>query len=227
MNKNFIKIGILSLAIVIPIFLYLFLVTFGQNTHKIKTFHPVEVIEKVDDNGKKKIDTIFHKVEDFKLLTHLGDSFSTASIPNSIYVLDFFFSRCGGICPKMTKQLLRVQERFKDRKDFKILSLSVDQDFDSPEVLTSYAKRFGANDSLWLFMAGNRSKTFYLAKTQFFLNAMEDNTGEQEEFVHSEKLVLVDKNRNIRGYYNGTLPEEVDRLMVEMDILFFEYSKQK
>jgi protein SCO1/2 len=224
-NKT-VKIGILAAIIAIPIFLYLFLVIFGVNKHKLKKFHPIDVIKKEIKPGVFKYDTIYHKVKDFTLITHLGDTFSTSSIPDKIYIVDFFFTRCSSICPQMTKQLTRIQERFKKRNDFKILSITIDQNYDTPDVLKSYSKKFNANDSLWLFLTGEKNVIYNLAKNQFFLNVLEDNTLEQEEFIHSDKVVLVDKNRNIRGYYNGTSDEDIERLMIEMDILFYEYSKK-
>lgn len=221
MNYNIsFKVGTLCLVIVVPLLLYLFLVSNGKNHYKVKYFHP-KGINQVINNGVKTIDTIFHTIPDFDLLNQDNIRVSKSSLNNTVYVFDFFFTRCGSICPKMTHQLTRVQEHFKLSKDFKIVSCSVDPEYDNTTVLKSYAKMFNSNLNVWSFVTGNKSVIYDLAISGFFLNAVE-NIDSDEPFVHSDKLILVDNNHHIRGYYDGTNPEDVDKLIVEIGILLYE-----
>ncbi|HTF81389.1 MAG TPA: SCO family protein [Cytophagales bacterium] len=220
MNKFF-KIGGLLLLIAVPIFLVILLHVFGKNKYNLRHYFPLEVKEKQVD-GKTVSDTVFHKVPNYQLTDQEGKPFSQDQLAGKIYVADFFFTRCGGICPKMTKQLTRVQERFRDVAELKIVSITVDPENDTPEVLRKYAHEYKAKPGFWYFLTGEDSYIYRLAKVDFMLNAMENNTSDEEDFVHSDKLVLVDSERHIRGYYNGTDPAEVDRLMVEIDILLLE-----
>jgi protein SCO1 len=220
MNKFF-KIGGLLVLLALPIFLVILLHVFGKNKYSLKTYFPTDVKTSVI-NGKNVFDTTFYKIQDFKLTDQDCHPFSQSKIDGNIYVVDFFFTTCGGICPKMTDQLVRVQEKFSEVKDLKLVSITVDPENDTCGVLKEYAKRKSAKPGFWFFLTGDADYIYKLAKVDFMLNAMENNTAEHEDFVHSDKLVLVDKNRHIRGFYNCTDPEDVDRLMVEIDILLLE-----
>ncbi len=215
MNKN-IKIGGLLLIIALPIFLIIILHTFGKNKYSLPIYFPIDTKVNIKTG---ETDTVYYTVPEFKLIDQNSKTFTQSSIDGSVYVADFFFTTCGGICPKMTHQLERVQERFVDSKNFKIVSITVDPENDSASVLNNYAKMHKAKSDFWYFLTGNSEYIYKIAKVDFMLNAMDNNVAAQEDFVHSDKLVLVDKNRNIRGYYDGTNPEDVDRLMIEIDIL--------
>jgi protein SCO1 len=216
--RKYFKIGGLLLLIALPIFLVIVLHTFGENKYSIKTYFPVSTQNRILD-GKNVVDTSFYQIPNFTLIDQNAKLFSQEMIKGDIYVADFFFTTCGGICPKMTSQLQRVQERFASNPHFKIVSITVDPDTDSSKVLKHYANQYKAKDGFWYFLTGDAEDIYKIAKVDFRLNAMDNNVAAQEDFVHSDKLVLVDANRNIRGYYDGTNPEEVDRLMIELDIL--------
>jgi protein SCO1/2 len=124
----------------------------------------------------------------------------------------------------MTSQLTRVQNTFADDNDFKILSFTVDPEHDSIDVLKSYALKYNAKASVWHFLTGEKQLIYRLAKDGFKINALEDPNG-GIEFVHSDKLILVDKNRIIRGFYDGTDPKDVDRLITEIKVLQHEYNR--
>lgn len=222
MNR-FYKIGGLLLLIALPIFLVIMLHTFGKNQYDLKYYFPDSTQTRIE-NGKTVEDTIFHKIPNYQLTDQDGKPFSQDMIKGDIYVADFFFTRCGSICPEMTSQLKRVQERFKDVKNFKIVSVTVDPENDTSAVLKRYANQYSAIPDFWYFLTGEAHEIYKLAKSDFMLTAMENNTADEEEedFVHSDKLVLVDKDRHIRGFYDGTNPEEVDRLMIEIDILLLD-----
>lgn len=223
MNKS-LKIGGLLLIIAVPIFLVILLHIFGKNKYSIPHYFPISTSTKVL-NGETIFDTVFHKIPNYKLIDQDGKSFNQDQLKGNIYVADFFFTTCGTICPKMTTQLTRVQERFRNEGKLKLVSITVDPETDSSSVLKEYAKQYKAVSGFWYFLTGDANYIYKLAKVDFMLNAMENNTLDQEDFVHSDKLVLVDADRQIRGFYNGTSPEEVDRLMTEIDILLLEQNK--
>lgn len=213
MNSK-VKIGLLIVLLVIPILTFLFLKIFGSNHYTLPVFYAQDSVQV---NGKYKI-TSAHQIPNFHLLNQDAQPVSIAPFKGHILVTDFFFTRCEGICPKMTTQLTRVQEQFKNDNDVKILSFSVDPAHDNPHVLKQYAAMFNADSTKWTFITGSKDSIYHLAQKGFFLSAMEDQ-GRPLEFIHSEKLVLVDKNGWIRGYYNGTDKDDVDRMITEIKVL--------
>ncbi|HEX8549695.1 MAG TPA: SCO family protein [Cytophagaceae bacterium] len=213
MNSK-VKIGLLIVLLVIPILTFLFLKIFGSNHYTLPVYFAEDSVQV---NGKYKV-TKAHRVPNFNLVDQDGRQASMTPLRGSILITDFFFTRCEGICPKMSTQLTRVQEAFKNDKDVKIISFSVDPSNDNPKVLKQYASLFNADSTCWTFITGNKDSIYYLAQKGFFLTAMEDRE-RPLEFIHSEKLVLVDKQGWIRGYYNGTDKEEVDRMITEIKVL--------
>jgi protein SCO1 len=125
----------------------------------------------------------------------------------------------------MSSQLVRVQETFKDEPQVKLVSITVNPEYDTPEVLSEYGERYGADADKWYFLTGNREEIYQLAKQGFFLPVMQVEG--QQEFIHSEKFMLVDKNRYVRGIYDGTDAADVDRLILEIKVLLDEYSKSQ
>lgn len=216
------KTGILASLLVLPVLFFLFLKTFGENHFSLPVFYPIDSV--LTASGKYNVR--YHTVPPFKLVNEKGDTLASEQLSGKIYVTDFFFTSCPGICPKMTNQLKRVQESFSGDKDIKIVSISVDPIHDTPEELTNYAKQNGANTMQWYFLTGNKDTIYTLAQQGFYLSAGEEK-GNAEAFVHSDKLVLVDKEGRIRGYYNGTTQAEVDRLITEINVLIHEYANNK
>jgi len=218
-NKYF-KIGTLCLVLVVPLLLYIFLVSNGENHYKVRYFHP-KGLKEVSKDSKNLIDTVYHTIPDFEFIDQDNKKITKSDFKNCVYVVDFFFTRCGTICPKMTHQLTRVQEHFKSSKDFKMMSCTIDPEFDKTNILKSYAKSYNSDLNLWSFVTGEKYVIYDLAIAGFFINAAE-NIDSSEPFVHSDKLILVDADNHIRGYYDGTNPEDVDKLIVEIGILLYE-----
>lgn len=163
-----------------------------------------------------------HRVKDFSFTNQLGETVTAKTFENSIYVTDFFFTTCPTICPKMTTQLKRVQHTYLDRPDFKLLSHTVTPEIDSMEVLLEYAELQGADHNKWHFVTGEKSEIYDMARTAYFA-AEDPGLGDEHDFVHTENFVLVDKEKRIRGYYDGTSTEEVDKLIADIAILISEY----
>jgi protein SCO1 len=224
--KNYTKAGVLTIALVLPAFIFLFLHKCSNNHYKLPYYVPKmdTTTGQIMVNGK---DTVFHTVPPFVLTDQNGQQVTQALIKNKIYVADFIFTRCGTICPKLTSQLIRIQKEFADNGVL-ILSHTIDPDYDTPEVLKGYATNNEAQDGVWYFLTGNKSSLYNLAHKGYYIAATEDEkkTDIDQTFSHSDKLILIDKEGHIRGFYDGTSPDDVDRLRAEIKVLM-EIYKQK
>jgi protein SCO1/2 len=209
------KILFLILLLIIPIGLILFLKNFGKNEYKLPVYFAEDSIEVL--NGQYKV-TAAYTVPDFTLEDQDGNSVRQADYRGYIYVVDFFFTRCGSICPRMTTQLTRVQDHFEHDPSVKLLSITVDPKHDTAAVLKTYAQSYGAIPGKWSFATGEKDSIYTLAQKGYYLSAMEDEE-HPIDFIHSDKLVLVDKRGWIRGYYSGTDPKDVDKLITEIKVL--------
>ncbi len=167
-------------------------------------------------------DTIFHTVMDFSLINQEGKTITQKDLKGKIYVADYFFANCKNICPKMSTQLERVQERFKNDPTVMIVSHSVDPLRDSVESLAKYAQLHGADPHKWFFLTGDKKQLYNLARHSYLVTATEGNGG-SDDFVHTEQFALIDKEKHIRGFYDGTDPEAVSRLMVDIEQLVLSY----
>lgn len=163
----------------------------------------------VDENQ----DTVYHTIAQFSFVNQVGDTISKADVAGKVYVADFFFTTCPTICPVMKKEMLRVHEKFKGNPDFKILSHSIDPTHDTQEVLKDYAEKLGITDaSTWNFLTGDQEKIFEMGQTSYLTTAMADQM-EPGGFLHSGAFLLIDQQGRIRGVYDGTKSDQVDRLI--------------
>lgn len=232
MNKS-IKAGILIAMLVVPALAFLFLKGFGENHYSLPRYIPrldsttgeIMTARKVV-NGREVTDTVFRTLPPFRMVDQTGSVVTRETVKGKIHVADFFFARCPGICPKMSSQLQRVQEAFLNNPEVLILSYSVDPKHDTVAALQNYAEQYGAKAGKWHLLTGEKSEIYDLAKRGYFVTAKEDDTTSanlEDQFVHTEKFVLVDREGVIRGFYNGTDPEEVDKLILEIKVLLHEY----
>ena len=235
--NTYIKAGLLVVVLVIPALAFLFLKNFGENHYSLPRYIPridsttgnIMMETKVVD-GQEVTDTAFHTIPDFKLTDQYNNQVTSAVTKDKIHVADFFFARCLGICPKMTSQLQRVQEAFLNNPDVLIMSYTVDPENDTVEALQNYAEQHGAVKDKWYLMTGEKKDIYKLAKQGYYVTAKEDNVQSsnlEEKFVHTDKFVLVDKQGHIRGFYNGTDPKEIDKLILEIKVLLDEYKNQQ
>lgn len=211
------QVLILGLLLLVPIFAFIFLRYFGSNYYELKKFYPVlhpDTEEPMVQNG----DTLFQQIPDFRLTSQTGKQVSMKNLEGKIFVANFIFTSCEGVCKKMSSQMTRVQEAFHHDDDFRIVSFSVDPERDSVEALQQYAARYGANNDQWLFLTGPKKEIYQLAIEGFKLPVMEAPSV-IPDFIHSEKFVLVDTKRQVRGIYDGTSEDDVDRLIMEIKVL--------
>lgn len=167
-----------------------------------------------------KGDSINHSIPDFKFVNQDGDTITQDYFKGKIYITDFFFTSCPTICPVMKTQMLRIYEKFKDNPELGILSHTIDPRHDSVSVLKAYKEKLGVNTAQWQFVTGEQEKIYEIAQKSYMVSAMEDKAAVDEGgFVHSGAFVLVDKNRNIRGVYDGTKEIEVNKLIKDIELL--------
>ncbi len=178
--------------------------------------------EMEQSNAIKVNDTLWHTVPDFSFDGHTGRKVTHNDFKDKIFIADFFFSHCPSICPQMSKQLQRVQYEFRKDTMIKILSHTVDPERDSIPRLAEYAELYEADSTKWLFVTGSKVDLYEQARKGYYVVITEGDGG-AEDFIHTPNLVLVDKERVIRGYYDGTKEEEVNQMMMDIKTVQLEY----
>ena len=163
-------------------------------------------------------DIVYYQAPEFNLVSQHGEAFSNADVNGKIHVVDFFFTSCPTICPKMTTHLKVVQNHFKGDSRVQMVSYSIDGGNDTPEVLNSYANAFQIDTEQWELLTGNPEQIFEVAKG-YKVRAFDDSVGEQANLIHDGTFVLLDGKRRIRGYYNGLEFADTQRLIDDMEIL--------
>ena len=172
-------------------------------------------------NGKQITDTLYHQIPDFEFISQDSVKVTQKDFTGKIYVADFFFTTCPTICPKMKTQMLRIFKKFKDNPKVAILSHTIDPRHDTPSVLKEFSKNLGIQNSMWSMVTGDKAKIYEIGQKSYMVSATDDPT-QPGGIVHSGAFILVDKNRHIRGIYDGTEPDKVDKLMADMDLLLSE-----
>lgn len=221
----------LMIALFIPIGSYLIVKGLGEEAVNMPPrFFADSVIEKVKD-GKTTYDTAWHRIPDFSFTNHLGQPLSLNDLDGKILVVNTFFTRCPNICPGLTRNIRKLQSSFENPKRKKFgdtsvvyfLSFSIDPERDSVEALKRWADRFFVNSDSWSLVTGEK-KAIYDLMLQEFRLATQDGGSVDSNFIHSEKVILVDRQRVIRGYYNGLdstsmgqLAEDIGKLYLEKD----------
>lgn len=177
--------------------------------------------EVVSEEGT--IDTVYRSINQFELRNQDGEVITAATVKGKIYVVDFFFTSCPTICPKMTKQMHRVYQEFEGNENVLFLSHTIDTRHDSIPVLKAYSEKLEVSSNQWHFLHGERDPVYDLAE-QYMVSAMEDETA-PGGYIHSGAFILMDGEHRIRGYYDGVLPEDVDQLMLDIETLLASYEK--
>jgi len=162
----------------------------------------------------------YHSIDEFEFVSQEGKTFAGSDWDERIVVADFFFTTCPTICPAMTANLKRIQQSFAENEIF-INSFSVDPERDSVSRLDWYARRFQINGGNWKLLTGEKKDIYRLARNSFRVVAT-DGDGGEGDFIHSEKLVLIDKQKRIRGYYDGTSEKETNKLIADIKKLQHE-----
>ena len=212
----FAVLGVLSVIIVILFYNAL------KPEERLPIYQPNMVSATLVDSSMQYVRK-YHSIADFKLVNQNGDTITQNTYANKIYVADFFFTTCPSICPVMTANLADVQDEFKDDNEVLLLSHSVTPEIDSVAQLKKYAIEKGVIDQKWNLVTGDKKQIYELARKSY-LAVMDDGDGGAYDMIHTENFMLIDKERRIRGYYDGTNKEEVEKLIRDIEILKSTYS---
>jgi protein SCO1/2 len=161
----------------------------------------------------------FHKISPFKLTNQEGKTITEKTFEGKIYVADFFFTSCPGICPKMTSNMSLIQDEFLNDDDILLLSHSVTPEKDSVPVLKSFADSKGINSNKWHLVTGSQKEIYKLGRKDYFVEEDLGIKKKEDEFLHTENFVLIDKSRHIRGIYNGLNKTSVRQLITDIHTL--------
>lgn len=211
---NIISILLVSVAFLYGIFHFL------TPNKTLPVYNPADINPKLVDESLKDV-TKNHKVLDFSLINQNGKVITQKDYENKIYVTDFFFTRCKTICPVMTNYMGVLQNEFKNNNDVKFLSISVTPNIDTVSVLKEYADLHKVVDGKWNITTGDKKHIYNLARKSYFAT-LEEGDGGLQDFIHTENFVLIDKQKQIRGIYNGTDEEEINLLINDIQLLLKE-----
>jgi protein SCO1/2 len=169
-------------------------------------------------NGQTVVDTVYQTIPPFKFINQYGDSISDKNLNGKIYVADFFFTSCPSICPIMQRNMLNVYNAFKNTNDVKILSYTIDPKYDSVKVLKKYADKLGVTGNTWWFLQGKKDETYQIAEKNYLVAVSKDSTV-AGGYVHQGYFVLIDKQKRVRGSYDGTDQKQVAQLIDDIKTL--------
>lgn len=219
MEKHFFKKSIPTLSVmllfsVVGIYVFYTLLTPEK---KLPIYSPIDVNPRLVDASLQHVKKN-HKIADFTLFDQNENMITPATFEKKIYVADFFFTRCGTICPIMTTNMVAIQKEFLNDEEILLLSHSVTPVIDSISVLKEYAVNKGVVDSKWHLVTGEKKQIYDLARKSYFA-VLDEGDGGVQDFIHTEQFILVDKKKRIRGYYDGTDPKDIQRVIEDIYLL--------
>nr|WP_294899348.1 SCO family protein [uncultured Pedobacter sp.] len=197
----------------------------SQSPKRLPILGERQTMEKME-NGKLVVDTFYQTIPHFSFVNQDSVIINNDSLKNSVYVADFFFTSCPSICPVMSKNMLTVYNKYKGNNEVRFISYTIDPKYDTVPVLKKYANKLGVEGTQWSFLLGNRDSVYNLAKDGYMSYAKE-NASIPGGVEHSGYFILVDKEKRIRGAYDGTDKEQVEKLKNDLDILLSEYKSDK
>ena len=192
-----------------------------KKQQRLQVFQPADINPKLVDEDMQHTAKA-HRIADFELTDQTGKLVTNQDFKDKIYVADFFFTTCPSICPKMSANLNELAEFYMNDDDIMFLSHSVTPQIDSVEVLAAYGEKYGADPNKWKLVTGSKKHIYELARRSYFAVTTEGDGGE-DDFIHTENFILVDKERKIRGFYDGTSKEDMEKLKSDITILRYEY----
>ncbi len=217
----------LMVAIVLPFTGYYIVKYYGEAAVQMPHRYFFDSVATIKDNGKLTTDTIWHKVNNITFTNQLGKPVSLDDLKGKILVIDFFFTRCPSICPNMAKAMKRLQNSFINSNDsiVQFISVSIDAAHDSVPQLRKFANRYTSNHDSWWFVTGNKKEIYDFALQEIKANIADVNI--DTAFIHTENFFLLDKNRVIRGWYNGLDTVAQTKLVRDIPLLMLEKNKKK
>tara|TARA_B100000674_G_scaffold83087_1_gene57597 strand:+ start:154 stop:825 length:672 start_codon:yes stop_codon:yes gene_type:complete len=216
-KRDFITVGfILAFSAAAITMFYMIL----KPVETLPIYQPAEVNEKLVDSSVIHVSK-YHKISDFELTNQNGQKITQEFYRNKIYVADFFFTTCQDICPIMTKNMYKLQEELKGDNDILFLSHTVIPEVDTEQQLKKYSIENKVNDSKWNLVTGDKKQIYDLARKSYL--AVEDTEYGEFDMIHTENFMLIDKERQIRGFYDGTNDLEIEKLLKDIEILKQSY----
>ncbi len=224
----------LLLAVVIPVACYFVVKKFSETAIVMPPHYLADSVVITTKNGKKVADTIWHKLPEFSLVNQMGDTVSWDDMRGKVVVADFFFTHCPTICPALTTNMRKLQQGITNAKrvgdntpDFlHLLSFSIDPERDSVPRLKNWADRFGVNPGQWYLLTGPKKEIYDLAINEMKIGIF-DGQGVDTSFIHTDHFVLIDTNRNVRGYYHGLDSASLEKLSRDIILLSMEKDKSR
>jgi len=216
-KRDFITVGFILAFSAAAITLFY---TILKPVETLPIYQPAEVNEKLVDSSVIHVSK-YHKISDFELINQNGQKITQEFYSNKIYVADFFFTTCQDICPIMTKNMYKLQEELKDDNDILFLSHTVIPEVDTVQQLKEYSIKNKVDDSKWNLVTGDKKQIYDLARKSYL--AVEDTEYGEFDMIHTENFMLIDKKRQIRGFYDGTNDLEIEKLLQDIEILKQSY----
>ena len=225
-NKAVLSIVGIALAVMLPLVAVMVFKYKEKDRVTVKFprfYFPIGLDTVAENTGKIRIDTIYRTIKPYTFTTQDGQIFKSESLKGSLYVAEFFFASCPGICPKMNENMKKIQKEFLNDDNVKMISFTIDPERDSIPALKEYATSMGAIPGKWTFLRGDKQATFDLGRNEFGLTTQQGDAG-AGDFEHSDKFVLVDGEGHVRGYYNVTDSLSMNNLMGDIILIL---SRQK
>ena len=218
-KRDFITVGFILIFSAAAVYMFYVIL---KPVEVLPVYQPAEVNEKLVDSSIIHV-AKYHKISDFKLTNQNGKEITQANYKDKIYVADFFFTTCQDICPVMTKNMYQLQEELKNDNQILLLSHTVIPEVDTVEQLKKYAIENNVDDSKWNLVTGDKKQIYDLARKSYL--AVEDSNFNEYDMIHTENFMLIDKEKQIRGFYDGTNSEDINRLLKDIKILKQSYNK--
>jgi protein SCO1/2 len=218
------KILAFGLVVIISVIVAYFMITGKKNTKAPDVLNPIDLNPETVDQDLLQVGQ-GHKIGEFSFTNQDGQPIGLKDLKGKVFVAEYFFTTCQTICPRMNDQMQRIQQAFKDETNFKILSFTVNPEVDTVEQLKRYAQEHQAIAGKWHFLTGEKTKLYEAARKYFFLlkkSEVENQGDVGSDFIHTNNFVLIDREQRIRGYYDGTNPKEVDKLIRDAKLILQE-----
>jgi protein SCO1 len=216
----------MALAVLVPAFSYLVVKYYGERAIKMPGRYFFDDVVEKTERGKTVMDTVWHKVKNEKFVNQLGQQVQLDDLKGKIIVVDFFFTRCPNVCPRMTESMKKLQRSFRKNDSIvQFLSISVDPEHDSVPRLKTFADRFKVDHSSWWLLTGDKRSIYDFALKELKANVADVNI--DTAFVHTDNFFLLDKERVVRGWYNGLDSVEMAQLARDIPLLRLEKNKKR
>ncbi len=221
------KFVAVMLAVVLPLASYLIVNSLSKGAVAMPKRYFYDTVLTVTTNGREANDTQWHSVKPFKLTNQFGKKVGLDDFPGKIIIADFFFTSCPSICPTMTRNMKRLQDAFRKTDTIvRFVSFSIDPVRDSAPRLKAYGDRQGIDHDTWFMLTGEKKEIYDIALNEFKASVAQEE-GVDTGFIHTEKLFLLDKDRVVRGWYNGLDSNNLDQVIKDVVLLNMERDKKK